>query len=84
MPYGIKNATSTEVVNQTSPLSGIEVATPPSPKDAPSPLTIAVKRMTAVERTQLFVEGNYSKFLEAMEKPQRLWVSFYQVDDIWQ
>ena len=72
MPYGIMKATSTEVANHTSPLSGIDVATPPSPKDAPSPLTIAVKRMTAVERTRLLVEGKYSDFLMSMEQHQRL------------
>ena len=72
MPYGIRKTSSTEVVDHASPLSGVDVATPPSPKDAPSPLAIAVKRMTAVERTRLFVEGNYSNFLDSMERHQRL------------
>ena len=72
MPYGIMKATSTEMANHTSPLSDIDVATPPSPKDAPSPLTIAVKRMTAVERTRLLVGGNYGDFLMSMEQHQRL------------
>lgn len=72
MPYGIMKTSSTEVANHTSPLSGVDVATPPSPKDAPSPLAVAVKRMSAVERTRLFVEGDYSNFLKSMEKHQRL------------
>lgn len=72
MPYGNMKTSSTEVANHTSPLSDVDVATPPSPKDAPSPLTVAVKRMTAVERTRLFIEGNYGNFLSSMEKHQRL------------
>ena len=72
MPYGIVGPTSNEVANHTSPLSGIDVTTPPSPKDAPSPLAMAVKRMTSVERTRLLVEGKYIDFLESMENHQRV------------
>ena len=68
MPYGIMNTASTEMTNHNSPLSG----TPPSPKNAPSSLASAVKRMAAVESTRLLVEGKYSDFLNSMEKHQRL------------
>lgn len=75
MPYGAMRSSAARAVDHLSPLSDIVVTSPPSPHGAPSPMTLAVKEMTAVDRARLFVQGRHMELLKSMEKPQRVTMS---------
>jgi hypothetical protein len=58
------------------------MATPPanlvsSPRDAPSPLSTALKRKTAIERAQLFVQGKHDDLIRSMDKAERRYDRLY-------
>lgn len=72
MPYGAMRSSAARAVDHVSPLSDIVVTTPPSPNGAPSPMAVAVKEMTAIDRARLFVQGRHMELLKSMEKPQRV------------
>ena len=65
-------SSAARTVDHVSPLSDIVVATPPSPRGAPSPMTLAVREMTAIERARLFVQGRQMDLLQSLETPQRM------------
>lgn len=77
MPYGIMRSSATTAVDHVSPLSDIIVTTPSSPHGAPSPMAVAVKEMTAIERTRLFVQGRQMDLLRSLERPQRIALSMW-------
>ena len=62
-------------VDHVSPLSDVIVTTPQSPREAQSPMTVAVKEMNAIERTRLLVEGKQMDLLKSLETPQRMSVA---------
>lgn len=72
MPYGLMKSSATGDANRVSPLSDYLVATPPSPHDTPSPMAIAIKEMTKVDKTRLLVEGKNSDLLRALGKQERV------------
>lgn len=76
VPYGPMGSSAVGAVDHISPLSDIVVTTPPSPRGAPSPMTIAVREMSAMERTRLFVQGKHMDLLESLENHQRMSVAF--------
>lgn len=76
MPYGPMGSSAVRAVDHGSPLSDIVVTTPPSPGGAPSPMTVAVREMSAIERTRLFIQGRHMDLLESLENPQRMSVAF--------
>lgn len=76
MPYGPMGSSAVRAVDQGSPLSDIVVTTPPPPGGAPSPMTVAVREMSAIERTRLFIQGRHMDLLESLENPQRMSVAF--------
>lgn len=57
--------------------SDMMVATPasqiaaPSPRDAPSPMTVAIRTKTNFDRARLFVEGKHLELLKSMERNDR-------------
>ena len=71
MPYGTMGISAASAVDHVSPLSDIVVTTPPSPRGASSPMTVAVREMTAIERARLFVEGRQMDLLKSLDIPQR-------------
>lgn len=72
MPYGAMRSSASGAANYASPLSDIEVTTPSSPHAAPSPMTVAVRAMTPIDRARLFVEGRHNELLKSMENKQRV------------
>ena len=72
MPYGLMKSSATGEANHVSPLSDYVVATPPSPRDTPSPMTVAIKEMNKVDKTRLLVEGKHSDLLKALGKQERM------------
>lgn len=59
-------------VSPVSPMNDIIVETPnsienrPSPRDAPSPMTVAARIASAGERARLFVEGRHFELFRVM------------------
>ena len=72
MPYGAMGSSAANAMDHASLLSDIEVTTPSSPRGAPSPMTVAITDMTAIDRARLFVQGRQMDLLKSMEKPQRV------------
>ena len=72
MPYGLMKSPATGEQNHVSPLSDYSVATPPSPRDTPSPMAVAIKDTTRIDKTRLLVEGNHSDLLRALVKQERV------------
>ena len=72
MPYGAMRSSAARAVDHISPLSDIVVTTPQSPRGAASPMTVALREMTAIERTRLFVQGRQMDLLQSLEDPQRM------------
>lgn len=72
MPYGAMRSSAATAVDHVSPLSDIVVTTPTSPCDASSPMTVAVREMTAIGRARLFVHGRQMDLLQSLENPQRM------------
>ena len=66
-------------VDHASPLSDIVVTTPQSPRGAPSPMTMAVREMTTMERSRLLVQGRHMDLFKAMDAPQRMFVISLQL-----
>ncbi|KAM0799060.1 hypothetical protein BDR22DRAFT_881333 [Usnea florida] len=75
MPYGVMRSSAVSAVDHVSPLGDIEVTTPPSPRGAPSPTTVAVKDITAIERARLFVQGKQMELLQSLDNHQRITLS---------
>ena len=71
MPYGITIPRAAMAVDHTSPISDIQVATPSSTVDAPSPMAVTIKEITALDRARLFVEGRHDELLQSMRGKQR-------------
>lgn len=71
MPYGVPALSTDMTVDHPSPMSDIEVATPPSNHDAPSSMAVTVKEITAIDRARLFVEGRHDELLQSMRGKQR-------------
>ena len=72
MPYGTIRSLAPSAVDHTSPLSDINVTTPPYAGGAPSPTAVAIKAMEPINRARLFVEGRHTELLRSMDKQQRM------------
>ena len=70
MPYGAMRPPAARAADHPSPLSDVVVTTPPSQHGAPSPMAVAVREMSAVERARLFIQGRHMDLLESMDKSQ--------------
>lgn len=75
MPYGAVGSPAARAADHVSPLSDIIVTTPQSPREAPSPMTVAVREMNAIERSRLLVQGKQMDLLKSLETPQRMSVA---------
>lgn len=75
MPYGAVGSPAARAADHVSPLSDIIVTTPQSPREAPSPMTVAVREMNAIERSRLLVQGKQMDLLKSLEIPQRMSVA---------
>ena len=56
--------------------SDVVVATPfatnaQSPHNVPSPMTVALKEKTAIDRANLFVQGRHHELLSSMNRVER-------------
>lgn len=76
IPYGVVGSPATKAVDHFSPLSDVVVITPQSPRDAPSPMTVAVREMSAIEKSRLLVQGKQMDLLKSLDTPQRMSVAF--------
>jgi hypothetical protein len=85
MPYGALRSSAARAVDHFSPFgptastpSDILVTTPtseqvgPSPRNAPSPMSVAVRGKIANDRARLFVEGRHDDLLRSLEKQERV------------
>src|SRR5438046_2168218 len=87
MPYGALGSSRSRDTDHPSPLghsvstpsaiSDVSMATPPanvvsSPHNAPSPLSTALKRKTAIDRAHLFVQGKHDDLVRSMDKAERM------------
>jgi hypothetical protein len=59
-----------------SPPSDVSITTPPSdivssPKNAPSPLSVALQRKKAFDRAHLFVQGKHDDLILSMNKEEQ-------------
>ena len=72
MLYGAVGSPVGRAADHSSPLSDVIVTTPQSPREAPSPMTVAVREMSAVERSRLLVQGKQVDLLTSLETPQRM------------
>ena len=75
MPYGLIASSGPRAVDHASPLSDVVVTTPTSQHEAPSPMTVAVREMTAIERARLFLQGRQMDLLKSLDTPQRMLVT---------
>ena len=75
IPYGAVGSPAVRVADHLSPLSDIIVTTPQSPRDAPSPMTMAVREINVIERSRLLVQGKQMDLLKSLETPQRMSVA---------
>ena len=80
VPYGVARSSSSPANNHVSPLSDFTVATPPSPRGAPSPMAMAVQTMTTATRARLLAQGRHNDLLKSMEEQQRVYVSHHSLD----
>ena len=72
VPYGSVGSPAARAADHVSPLSDIIVTTPQSPREAPSPMTVAVREMNIIERSRLLVQGKQVDLLRSLETPQRM------------
>ena len=75
IPYGVLASPAAKAIDHFSPLSDDVVTTPQSPPEAPSPMTVAVREMSAIERSRLLVQGKQMDLLKSLETPQRMSVA---------
>ena len=75
MPYGAVAFPAARAADHVSPLSDVIVTTPQSPREAPSPMTVAVREMNTIERSRLLVQGKQMDLLKSLETPQRMSVA---------
>jgi hypothetical protein len=54
-----------------TPGSDIDVATPPSTGNAPSPITALLEKKQRTDRAHLFVQGHHEKLLVSMDANER-------------
>lgn len=75
MPYAAMRSSAARAVDHVSPLSDVVVTTPPSPRGAPSPTTVAVRQITAIQGARLFVQGRQMELLQSLDNHQRITLS---------
>ncbi|KAI9764311.1 MAG: hypothetical protein M1840_008529 [Geoglossum simile] len=66
-PFEPPVSTPSDVSIMTTPPADITL----SPRDAPSPLSVALKRKTAIERAHLFVQGKHGDLIRSMNGAER-------------
>src|SRR5580700_2212468 len=85
MPYGALNSSRSrdtghspfgQFVSTPGAISDVSMAATPansvsSPNNAPSPLSVALRKKTAIDRAHLFVQGKHDDLIRSMDKTER-------------
>jgi hypothetical protein len=65
-PFGPSYSTPSDIVANTP-----NGDTAPSPQDAPSPLSVALKKKTAIDRAHLFVQGKHDELVRNLNMEEK-------------